>query len=212
MNAFRRYASFTTFALVTALVTTGLSLVIEPARALLAGFDCGVLVFLVMVIRRYGTASAETMRVRAADNEPDHRTLVAIALAVVGVIITAVWIELTGSDGRDSTGVGLAAVTLVLAWLFANSLFSLHYAHLWYLPGADGDLRGLQFPGNDTTPDFWDFTYFAFVLGMTFQVSDVVITAKRMRRLALVHALLAFIFNIAVVALSVSLVAAALGG
>lgn len=215
MNAARRYASFTAFALITVLVTLALARMLHPAPALLAGFDCGVIVFLTLIARRYGAASPDTMRARAADNEPDHHTLIAIALLVVGVIITAVWIELSSSSGRDPAGIILAAVTLVLAWLFANTLFALHYAHVWYLPATKDGQQGLAFPGGDpatgdASPDFWDFTYFAFVLGMTFQVSDVVITAKRMRRLALVHAMLAFVFNIAVIALSVSLVAAAL--
>jgi uncharacterized membrane protein len=110
----------------------------------------------------------------------------------------------------------IAGRTLLLAWLFSNLLFALHYAHEFYAPGdlsdddgrGDGekqDSGGLQFPG-DGLPDYGDFAYYSFVLGMTFQVSDVQITARPMRRLALYHALVAFLFNIIVVALSVSLI------
>jgi uncharacterized membrane protein len=212
MNLLRRYIIFTAFAATTIAVGGALTLVIPPATALLGGFNCGTLLFLVLLYRRYSLDTAQKMRSRAAANEPDHHTLLAIALFVVAVVLTAVWVELSGRDGRDTNGIILAAVTLSLAWVFANCLFALHSAHVWYLGGDDGDRGGLTFPGEDKTPDYWDFTYFAFVLGMTFQVSDIVITSKRMRKLALLHALLAFLFNIAVIALSVSLVAAALGG
>lgn len=210
MNFLRRYIAFTAFVATMIASGTVLAFFIDPPRALLAGFDAGALIFLSLLLLRFNRETAEKMRHRAADNEPDHHSLVIIALLIVAVILTAVWVELAGSGHRSTQGIILAACTLSLAWLFTNCLFALHYAHNWYLGGSDGDRGGLSFPGNDEAPDHWDFAYFAFVLGMTFQVSDVVITSKAMRRLALFHAMLAFVFNIAVVALSVSLVATAL--
>lgn len=213
MNAFRRYIAFVAFLLVMLALAAGLAIVgIDPARALLFGFDAGVMVFLTILIVRFGADEADAMRRRAKDNEPDFHFLVIIALIIIAVVLVAVWVELTGKGGRHGTGIALSVVTLFLAWLFANTLFALHYAHRWYLPHGKADRRGLDFPGKDPTPDYWDFAYFAFVLGMTFQVSDVEITDKYLRRLSLIHALLAFLFNIGVVALSVSLVASAVGG
>ena len=208
----RRYSNFTIFAVLGLAVTALLATQINPARALLIGFDCGTLVFLGLIVIRLGGDNPDEMRSRAADNEPDFHVLTLIALVIVGVVITAVGVELTGGGARHG-GLALAGATLVLAWLFANTLFTLHYAHAWYL-GDDNsgkDSRGLEFPGDDPMPDYWDFAYFAFVLGMTFQVSDVEVTSKRLRRLALLHGLLAYFFNIGVVALTVSLVASALG-
>ena len=212
MNAVRRYANFSIFAGITLALTIALSFVLHPARALLASFDVGAVVFIVLSIVRFGRGTTEAMRTRAADNEPDHHVLIGMALVILAVVMTAVWVELSGSGGRHGTGIALAGATLVLSWLFANMLFAQHYAHIWYLKDKKGDARGLEFPGVDPTPDYWDFAYFAFVLGMTFQVSDVQVTTQRMRRLALFHGLLAFFFNIGVVALSVSLVASALAG
>jgi uncharacterized membrane protein len=218
VSVVRRYPHFVAFVFVTALVGVGLAAVIHPARALLAGFDCGVLAFLVLVVFRMGPGTAATMRSRAARNEPDHHSLTAIALFVVAVVLVAVWVELSGDGGHHASGIALAAATLSLAWLFANILFALHYAHLYYLPDmarSGGDRGGLDFPGRadgvDAGPDYWDFAYFAVIIGMTFQVSDVAITAKPIRRLALLHAMLAFLFNIGVIALSVSLVGSVLG-
>ncbi|WP_426163656.1 DUF1345 domain-containing protein [Sandarakinorhabdus sp. DWP1-3-1] len=210
MSILRRYTRFWLFAAIMVIVTTALSTRLAPAPAFLIGFDCGASVFLVLMLRRFVRDKAAAMRARAADNEPDHHTLIGIALVIALVTVVAVWVELTGHGARSGDDVALAGVSLVLAWLFANTLFTLHYAHVWYLGDAKGDLGGLDFPGDDTTPDYWDFAYFAFVLGMTFQVSDVDVTSKRMRRIALGHGLLAFLFNIAVVALSVNLVATAI--
>lgn len=213
MNVFQRYPHFTAFAAITIGVGCALASVLHPARALLVGFDCGALVFLAMLFRIFQRERADAMRARASRNEPDHHTLTAIALFVVAVVVTAVWVELADVGGDKTSGIPMAAVSLALAWLFANALFAIHYAHIYYLKArtAAHDLGGLDFPGPGNTPDYWDFAYFAFVLGMTFQVSDVQVTSGRMRKLALFHGLLAFLFNIAVVALSVNLVASLLG-
>ncbi|MEY2884122.1 MAG: hypothetical protein RL490_1846 [Pseudomonadota bacterium] len=209
MSLLRRYPHFIAFAALTLLITAVLLPFLPPARALLIGFDSGAAVFLIALLRIFRRDRAEAMRRRAAGNEPDHHVLTGLALFIVGVVVTAVWVELARDGGRH--GVALAALSLALAWTFANSLFAIHYAHVYYLRGPNGDRGGLEFPGADTTPDYWDFTYYAFVLGMTFQVSDVQITSGHMRRLALAHGLLAFFYNIGVVALSVSVVASLFG-
>lgn len=93
----------------------------------------------------------------------------------------------------------------VLAWLFMDTIFALHYAHGFH--GDSGGKRpGLEFPGRGE-PDYRDFVYFAFVPGMTFQVSDVQIGARTIRRVALVHSMIAFFFNVIVIAVGVNIVA-----
>jgi uncharacterized membrane protein len=86
-----------------------------------------------------------------------------------------------------------------------NSIFAMHYAHGYY-----GNLgaahRGLDFPGEEE-PDYWDFTYFAVVIGMTFQVSDVQITSRHLRRMALLHGVIAFFMNVFIIAMTVNIVA-----
>jgi uncharacterized membrane protein len=100
---------------------------------------------------------------------------------------------------------GLAA--LALSWLFIHTLFAFRYAHRYYQEekAAEPDGPGLTFPGG-LDPDYFDFLYHATVIGMTFQVSDVQITSREMRLLALVHSLLAFAFNMVVLALSINVV------
>ena len=192
----------------------------DPVPAILIGFDAGALVFLASLVSLVRGATAETMRQRSQANEPDHHWLLILAAGIAAITATAVWLELaaikSATSGERGEMITLATLSLSLIWLFANALGAIHYAHLWYLPGADGDdARGLDFPGGDrgakSGPDYLDFAYFAAVLSMTFQVSDVTISSKPIRRLVLVHGLVAFLFNIGVIALSVSLVTSALG-
>src|SRR5262249_33562971 len=77
----------------------------------------------------------------------------------------------------------LAVATVVLSWAFTHTIFALHYAHDYYGSGRKG---GLAFP-EDKRPDYWDFVYFSFVIGMTFQVSDVAVTEKKIRRMVVAH-------------------------
>ncbi len=93
--------------------------------------------------------------------------------------------------------------TLFLSWLFTNSVFALHYAHLYYLANEAGDRGGLAFP-NTSEPSYWDFAYFSFTLGMTFQTSDVAITGSHMRKVVLTQSTAAFVFNIGVIAFTVN--------
>jgi uncharacterized membrane protein len=101
--------------------------------------------------------------------------------------------------------VALAAITVMCSWFLIHTIFAMHYAHAFYRQIDEGERGdGLNFPDCDE-PDFLDFAYFSFVIGMTFQVSDVSITSNRIRRLSLVHALLSFLFNTVILALAINL-------
>jgi uncharacterized membrane protein len=104
----------------------------------------------------------------------------------------------------------LAIGAVVISWFLLHTIYTLRYAHLYYDPDTDIDgetkaVGGLQFPGKEQ-PDYLDFVYFSFIVGMTFQVSDVNITSRRIRRVCIVHALLSFAFNTAILALSINVV------
>jgi uncharacterized membrane protein len=103
----------------------------------------------------------------------------------------------------------IAVAGMLFSWVLIHTGFTLRYAHIFY-----GDHKtkpnthagGLNFPG-DTMPDYLDFAYFSFVLGMTFQVSDIQITSKRFRRLALLHGLISFSFDTTMIALTINILA-----
>ena len=116
--------------------------------------------------------------------------------------------ELQG--GEAFRHVALATVTVVSSWLLVHTMMALHYAHVFYCPceGSTDDSHsvGVTFP-EEEEPDFLDFAYFSFVIGMTCQVSDVQVTAARMRRIVLLHSLLSFAFNTVILAFSINLAA-----
>ncbi len=105
----------------------------------------------------------------------------------------------------------LSFASVFCSWTLVHTIFTLRYAHLYYVqdiyPGLnkDPDSYGLDFP-NEKEPDYLDFAYFSFVLGMTFQVSDVVINSRKIRRIALLHGFLSFVYNTVIVALSINIV------
>ncbi len=115
---------------------------------------------------------------------------------------------------RDSSGIEEVVFLpiiiggILLSWTLVHTTFCFHYAHLYYdnVKGTNINVEGLEFP-NEKHPDYIDFAYFSFVIGMTFQVSDIEISARKIRRLALLHGLLSFILNTFVVALTINLIA-----
>ena len=151
---------------------------------------------------------------RQEESHRAARVAVAAVLGVDAVADLAVVEEeavLVGEAERDAPDaravhVGLVAATLVASWLVTHVVFALRYAHEYYEASPGGLRGGLDFPGGEP-PDYWDFLYFAVVIGMTFQVSDVQITDRSLRRLALVHGMLGFLFNTVIVALTVNLAA-----
>lgn len=117
------------------------------------------------------------------------------------------------SKAGDSSGHGIfifVSITgILLSWFMVHTLYTFHYAHMYYDDNPDDntkDAEGLEFPGNDA-PDYIDFAYFAFTIGCTFQVSDVDISSRLIRRSVLWHGLLSFALNTFVVALTINLIA-----
>jgi uncharacterized membrane protein len=126
--------------------------------------------------------------------------LLVLTGVVMIVLLLTVAAETMGTRPQPFTKV-LVIVTLLLAWLFSNSIYALHYAHIGY--GADPKCLGIDFPG-DAEPIYWDFVYFAYTLGMTFQTSDVSINSPSIRRVVTMHCLAAFVFNIGVLAFTIN--------
>ena len=122
----------------------------------------------------------------------------------------AIVAELGIGDGGKRTGtqLALATVTIFLSWTFIHTIFALNYAHDYY--GEHGAKRsGLKFP-DDADPDYWDFVYFSFVVGMTCQVSDVAVASQPIRRTVIAHGVVSFFFNTALLALTVNIAASAI--
>lgn len=173
--------------------------------ALAMGFDFAAALFLLSLLPLLRDFPVAEMRRHADENDANRTLIVVISSLLALVVMAAISGELAAASGGDKLAMGKLLVTLVLAWLFANSIYALHYAHSYYFgSSAKGEHRGgIEFPGTPN-PDYSDFAYFAFTLGMTFQTSDVQITAPSVRRLVLVQSLAAFVFNIGVIAFTIN--------
>lgn len=171
--------------------------------AVMGGFDLAALTFMASVVPLI-SAKPATMRRNARANDANRELMLLLTGVVVLVILVAVGAALSQHGGPKASVVALLLATLVIAWLFSNLIYAMHYAHDFYLAGANGkDGGGLEFP-DTKEPGYWDFFYFAYTLGMTFQTSDVTIASRDMRRTALFHCMAAFLFNIGVLAFTIN--------
>ena len=180
----------------------------RPATRLLVAWDIGVALYLALAFHMMAGSDDQRMRRHAAEQDEGQFTILMLTVAAALASLAAILAELSGSggaaSGRPPMNLALAAVTIVLSWAFIHTMFALHYAHEFYDETLGG---GMAFPGNDQEPDYWDFVYFSFVIGMTSQVSDVGITSKVIRRTATAHGIVSFLFNAALLALTVNLAA-----
>jgi uncharacterized membrane protein len=183
----------------------------------LVGWCSGAVVYLVLAWWLAHVFDAARTRRRAqAQDQPSVLLfllmLVAVLASVAGIAVLLQQIKGQGSvDGR-ALRIALAMFALFCSWMLIHAIFAFRYAHRYYQEEALGEPNGpgLEFPGK-LDPDYFDFMYYSYVVGMTSQVSDVQATSREMRRLTLVHSMLSFAFNMLVVALSINVVASLLG-
>jgi uncharacterized membrane protein len=180
----------------------------SPITRILIGWDLGALVYLAAAaaVMARCTSVAQMKQNAAAQDEGAFAILVLTVAAAMASLI-AIFAELAAVDQTDphyGLYAALAIGTVVLSWTFIHGIFALHYAHDFY--GSGEHKNGLRFP-DEGQPDYWDFVYFSFVIGMTFQVSDVAVMHKVVRRTVVVHGALSFFFTTAVVAMAVNLAA-----
>ena len=175
---------------------------------LLISWDIFVTLYLVLAYTMMFRCDLAHIR-RNAVLQDDGRFLILLVTALGAFAsIGAIVFEL-GAGHRSAAELGFATATIALSWAAVHTVFALHYAHEFYRGTKPG---GLDFPKGheDEPPDYWDFVYFSFVIGMTAQVSDVGITDKTLRRTATAHGIISFFFNTALLALMVNIAASAI--
>lgn len=179
----------------------------DPARALLAGWDCGVLAYgatFLVVIRH---ATPERLRSVSARLDEGRWAILCVTVAAALASLGAIVAELARVHGAPHAGwsEALAGATVLLSWFFIHTVFATHYAHEFWRRGD-----GLLFPGNPA-PTYPEFLYFSFCIAVASQVSDVSTQNAAMRQLVLAHSMVAYLFNTAIIALGVN-IAASLAG
>jgi uncharacterized membrane protein len=188
------------------IVLGGLVAAVAPWEvAVLAGWDAGAVGLLTgiwLAVRRLDAAETAALATREDDSRAATRVIIVLA-AVVS--LSGVAFALHKSNSLDAPLAGtlevLSIVTVILSWALVHVVYMLRYAHLYY----DGTPGGITFPGGDA-PDYGEFAYVAFTIGMTYQVSDTELTSRAVRRALLRHAVLSYLFGVVIVALTINVV------
>lgn len=172
---------------------------------LLMGWDAGVALYLTLVFTMIARADTSHMRRQSALEDEGRYAVpvltVTAALASLAAIVF--WLRTTPGSESSPRVLALLFLTTLLSWVFIHIIFALHYAHEYYAEHR-GKGGGLHFPG-DPEPNYWDFLYFAFVIGTSTAVSDVEVTSRTIRKTVIVHGIVAFVFNVTLIALTVSI-------
>jgi uncharacterized membrane protein len=175
------------------------------------GWDVGALTLSLLAWRIIFRSGPKTTALHAAPEDPGGTAVFFLALvSSVFSLFAATFVlrEVHKLPAPASTvWTVLSLLAVALSWILTHTAYTLRYAHLYYRRGGSG---GLEFPGGRQPADF-DFAYFAFTLGMCFQVSDVTISASHIRRAALLHALISFVYNTTILALALNLAFGLLG-
>lgn len=181
----------------------------EPPRAttrVLIAWNAGVLLYLVLATWVIARSELDHLCERA--EEEDEGAVLVLVLTVIAAVASmiAIFAELGAARGDKNNWLSpvLALSTVILSWVFIHAIFAFHYAHDFYGAAEGGPKGGLKFP-DDKHPEYLDFIYFSFVIGMTFQVSDVQVTSKAVRRLVVTHGVVSFFYNLAVLSLMVNM-------
>src|SRR4051812_9341209 len=197
--------------MIAAFATPG---IVNPSLRAVIGWDIGAAVLLVLLSTMMVGATPAVMRQRALEEDEARWAFLALMAGVTFFSLFAILgilPEAKKAGGWIMAGSSLlGAVTILLSWLVAHTVFAVHYAHEYFYEVEHHEAPGLEFPGVDDDRgelDYWDFCYFAFVIGMTAQVSDVQVRTRHWRRMVLAHGIVSFLFNAAILGLSINLLA-----
>ena len=181
----------------------------DTVQQVLAGWNVAAWVYLALILLLTLGANADTVR-RTADAEDENAALVLFVVSIAAVAsLAAVTLQLAGSQALHGRALLLhyayTGLTVAGSWLLIGTIFSLHYARLFYTcPGKEPLLR---FADGERHPDYWDFHYFSFTISVAVQTSDIGIGGRQMRRVVLLHSLIGFLFNTAILGFTVNIAA-----
>jgi len=182
---------------------------VHPNAALGGGAIIFFLFYLIHTATRFSHLTAGQMKTYAGSDDLPAWIILVITIGAAVAAVVSLFLVLQ-SKPAESLELALSLTTVALGWFTIHTMTALHYAHLYWRPDddpktKDGRRQGLEFPGG-TEPGIYDFLYFAFVIGMTAQTSDVQITSTTMRKFNLIHGIVSFFFNTVLVAAAVNVV------
>ncbi len=189
--------------------------VVWITRVLIA-WNIGTGLYITLYLVMIANSDATTIRWRARITDEGKFVILFLTIIAATASLAAIFAQLAIikdlKGSAKALHLSLAGLTILSAWVFIHLSFALHYAHEYFdehksVTGEKSSLTGgLNFPG-DGEPDYWDFLYFSFIIGVAAQTADVSITSKAMRRTSLGHSILSFFFNSAILALTINIAA-----
>jgi len=171
----------------------------------LLGWDMTALVYIATTLRMIAKSTVETCYARAAYYDEGDWVILLVVIVSAGASFATIFSELAVLKTPHASllhALAISSGTVALSWTFTHLVFTLHYANVYYRPDDDGP-GGLEFPG-DRPPDYGDFLYYSFVIGCAAQTGDVGTISPAMRRITLVHGIVSFTFNTAILALTIN--------
>ena len=174
---------------------------LAPDLAFVSAGDSFFAVYLLMVVAFELGRSPDQLQQRAGVEDEGRAVIGFLTLIAVGFSLFSVFALLERREGAYGLRLALAVAGVPLGWLMLHTVAAFHYAHVYYARG--GAARPLQFPGTKA-PGVLDFLYFAFVIGMTAQTSDVEVASTEMRKLTLLHSIVSFFYTTVLIALAVN--------
>ncbi|MCE5993633.1 DUF1345 domain-containing protein [Pseudomonas sp. KCA11] len=185
----------------------------DSVQHILAGWNLGVWLYLLLVLYLSWSASAEKVR-KVARVEDENAGLVLLTVCIAAIAsLAAVTLQLVSSRGLQGSALALhylyTGLTVAGSWLLIGCIFSLHYARLFYT--GQNHEPPLRFVDGERNPDYWDFHYFSFTISVAVQTSDVGVAGRGLRRVVLAHSLVGFVFNTAILGFTIN-IAAGLSG
>lgn len=182
------------------------------ARALI-GWDAAIWSYMLMIWVHMATADEHQVRERAVRDDENAGVVLFVICTATVASIAAIVLELASAKGTGGASSALhyllTGLTLIGAWFLIPTIFTLHYARLYY--DTDAHETALLFPDHKLEPNYWDFLYFSFTIAVASQTSDVVLRSRPIRRATLAQSVLSFYFNVAVLGLCVNIAAGLLG-
>jgi uncharacterized membrane protein len=180
----------------------------------LTGWNIGVWTYLLLIgWVMVSTSHSQTVRQFAEREDNSAMTVLVMLSGAAALSLVAIVYELSSAktaapEARLFDAV-FTAITVSSSWLLLAVIFTLHYARLFYR--SPGEKRALKFPDDETNPDYWDFAYFSFTIAVAVQTSDVAVMSRTMRKAVLAQSVMSFVFNAAIIGLSINIAASLVG-
>ncbi|KQM52366.1 hypothetical protein ASE80_25905 [Pseudomonas sp. Leaf15] len=187
--------------------------ILVPADTLISkiliGWNAGVWTYLALMLWLTSRSHADDVK-RIAEIEDENAGLVLFMVCIAAIAsLATITVNLVGSKDLDSTArllhYGFTGMTVIGSWLLTGVIFSVHYARLFYT--WDGDEPALRFAEGLRNPNYWDFLYFSFTIGVAVQTADVGVATRGMRKVVLGQSLIGFLFNTAILGFSINIAA-----